>query len=71
MDNIHYNTGKVGIGTSSINANLDISGVVNVHNGTRYAILNYSLNPGSLIFGSTGLNYGGGTSWNGGMQQDC
>jgi len=40
--------------------------VVNIHNGTRYAVLNYNLNAGSLIIGSTGLNYGGGTLWNGG-----
>ncbi len=39
--------------------------VANIHNGTRFAILNYNLNPGSLIIGSTGLNYGGGTNWNG------
>ncbi len=40
--------------------------MVNIHNGTRYAILNYNLNAGSLIIGSAGLNYGGGTMWNGG-----
>ncbi len=31
--------------------------------------MNYDLNPGSLILGSTALNYGGvnnGSSWNGG-----
>ncbi len=27
---------------------------------------NYTLNPGSLILGSTALNYWGGTNWNGG-----
>ena len=62
-----YNTGKVGIGTTgSINASLDVLGVANIHNGTRFAILNYNLNPGSLIIGSSGLSYGGGTNWNGG-----
>jgi hypothetical protein len=28
--------------------------------------LNYTLNPGRLILGSTVLNYGGGANWNGG-----
>ena len=51
--------------TTNISGNTNITGVVNIHNGTRYAILNYNLNPGSLIIGSTGLNYGGGTNWNG------
>ena len=66
---IFYNTGKVGIGIApSItgNSNLEALGVVNIHNGTRFTSLNYNLNPGSLILGSTGLNYGGGTLWNGG-----
>jgi hypothetical protein len=58
---------KVGIGTTaSTYANLDVLGVANIHNGNRFAALNYTLNPGSLILGSTALNYGGGTNWNGG-----
>jgi hypothetical protein len=64
---IFYNTGKVGIGTTgSINASLDVLGVANIHNGTRFATLNFNFNPGSLIIGSSALNYGGGTNWNGG-----
>ena len=57
---------RVGINTTATNCNLEILGVANFHNGTRFSALNYSLNPGSLILGSTGLNYGGGTNWNGG-----
>jgi len=57
---------KVGINTTATNCNLEILGVANIHNGTRYAALYQNLNQGSLIIGSTGLNYGGGTNWNGG-----
>jgi len=57
---------KVGINTTATNCNLEILGLANIHNGTRYAALNYNLNAGSLILGSTALNYGGGTNWNGG-----
>jgi hypothetical protein len=44
---------KVGINTTATNYNLEVSGVVNFHNGTQYAALNYNLNPESLILGST------------------
>ena len=47
---------KVGINTTATNCNLEILGVANIHNGTRYAALNFNLNQGSLIIGSTGLN---------------
>jgi hypothetical protein len=53
-------------GNTNISGNFDVLGVANIHNGTRYAALNHNLNPGSLIIGSTGLNYGGGTLWNDG-----
>jgi hypothetical protein len=57
---------KVGIGTiASTYVNFDVLGVANIHNGTRFAASNYTLNPGSWILG-TGLNYGDGTNWNGG-----
>jgi hypothetical protein len=48
---------------------LEVKGVVNIHNGSPFAINNYTLNNGSLIIGDTLLlNYGGGTLrvWNGG-----
>jgi hypothetical protein len=35
--------------------------ILNVHNGSPYAINNYTLNNGSLITGDTLLNHGGGT----------
>ncbi len=58
---------KVGIGTTaSAYVNLDVLGVANIHNGTRFAIFNYTLIPGSSILGSAALNYGGGTNWNDG-----
>ncbi len=41
-------------------------GIVNIHGGSPYATINYTLNNGSLIIGDTSLNYGGGTLWNGG-----
>jgi hypothetical protein len=41
---------------------LEVKGVVNIHNGTPFAINNYTLNNGSLIIGDTLSNYGGGHS---------
>jgi hypothetical protein len=67
---------KVDIGTTaSTNVNLDALGVANIHNGTRFAALNYTLNSGSLLLVSTAWNYGFGTNWNGenvaGLLMEC
>ena len=42
-----------------------MKGIMNIHNGSPYAINNYTLNNGSSIIGDTLLNYGGSTLWNG------
>ena len=45
---------------------ISYNGIVNINAGSPYATSNYTLNKGSLVIGDTLLNYGGGTSWNGG-----
>jgi hypothetical protein len=69
---ISYNTPATFLSTLNISGNTTlnnktiIKGILNIHNGTPFAINNYTLNNGSLIIGDTLLNYGGGTNWNGG-----
>ncbi len=53
-------------GMTTLNNKTITKGIMNIHNGSPYAIDNYTFNNGSLIIGDTLLNYGGGTLWNSG-----
>jgi hypothetical protein len=62
---IRGSDGSVGIGgapTSGVK--LDVFGLVQISDGTGFAVKNGYMASGSLTIGSTGLNYGGGQSWN-------
>jgi hypothetical protein len=54
--------GNIGINTSIPKCKLDINGVVNIHDGNRWAVTKANaMTGGSLIIGSTTSNYGGKT----------
>jgi len=44
------------------NGNTIINGLVNIYTGTRYAVINNKMQPGSLTIGGIDVNYGGGVS---------
>ncbi len=56
--------GRVGIGTESPAAQLDVMGAANIWGGSRGAVPAGHMAAGSLTLGNIVGNFGGGTSWN-------
>jgi len=54
----------IGAGMTSPLAKLDVNGTANIWSGSRYAIPNGTMQPGSLTIGNIGANFGGGSGWN-------
>jgi hypothetical protein len=56
--------GRVGIGTESPAAGLDVNGAANIWSGARSAVPAGRMAPGSLTIGSISASFGGGSDWN-------
>jgi hypothetical protein len=50
-------------GNVTITNGLNCTGIVNIHNGSRYAVANNYMQSGSLTIGSTNLSYGTSINW--------
>jgi len=61
------NTAKQGLGIGNGSTDpactLDVVGIANIWTGTRYAVINSQMAPGSLTLGSITSSYGGGSTW--------
>ena len=55
---------KVGIGAAKPQAQLDVVGKAQIHDGSGYAVKKGYMASGSLTIGSHKANYGGGQKWN-------
>jgi hypothetical protein len=55
---------KVGVGTTTPVAKLDVVGTATINNGSNYANTTGYMASGSLTIGGTTANYGGGFEWN-------
>jgi hypothetical protein len=55
---------KVGVGTITPVAKLDVVGTATINNGSNYANTTGYMASGSLTIGGTTANYGGGYEWN-------
>jgi hypothetical protein len=65
---------KVGVGTTTPVAKLDVVGTAAINNGSNYANTSGYMASGSLTIGGTTANYGSGYDWNGstaGLLLEC
>jgi hypothetical protein len=73
----HIMTGsRFGINTtfSNLKGALDVIGVANIHNGSRFAVFSNFMASGSLTIGGTNENYGTATNWSSntaGLMMEC
>ncbi|HEX8336859.1 MAG TPA: hypothetical protein VF621_09015, partial [Pyrinomonadaceae bacterium] len=56
--------GKLGLGTISPAARLDVNGAANIWGGSRFAVPQGYMAVGSLTVGNASANFGGGSGWN-------
>ena len=64
VSSLSLTSDKVGIGAAKPQAQLDVVGKAQIHDGSGYAVKKGYMASGSLTIGSHKANYGGGQKWN-------